>query len=262
MSSCVTTTHPPPEYKLITREGSDALKAIRDAHGSISGLDKLFSDKTHKNGLPYHLCVPPELKAGQAYPLVMFLHGNTDLSIDTHKGFPKGVWTLPEVQQAHPHIVFVPRHQVRENQWNEPVYHALTMKTLEDLIDEQNTNPNTPNIDTQRLYVTGFSKGGAGTWYFIQKQPQTFAAAVPLAGARQGPKTRDEAKPLKHLPIWIFNGDPAERSAASHVSFKSLSTAGAKTLNFHEYEHRGHVIDDFAYFTPGFFDWLFAQRKR
>ncbi len=249
------------EKKLISQEGSDALRAVRDKQGSIDGLNKLFTDVTHKNGLPYHVYVPPGLKANQAYPLVMFLHGNTDLTIGTHKGFPKGVWTLPEVQKAHPHIVFVPRHQVHTNRWTDAPYHALTIKALDDLIADHNADPAKPDIDTKRLYVTGFSKGGAGTWYFIQQNPDKFAAAVPLAGARQGPTTAEGAKSLKHIPIWIFNGDPPERSAASHTSYAVLKEAGAKSLKFHEYAHRGHVIDDFAYFTPGFFDWLFSQHK-
>lgn len=249
------------EYEVIPPVEYNKLKAIRDAYVSIDGLDKKYSNRRHKNDLLYHIYVPSNLKPGKKYPLVTFLHGYTDLTIDTHKGFPKGVWSLPLVQEDHPHILFVPRHRTTKDKWTQESYREMTIEALDDLIKEFNGDPNYPGIDTSRLYITGFSQGGMGTWDFIKYYPNKFAAASPLSGYYNGPQTVEEANRLKHIPIWIFNGiDNGVKG--SRDSFKVLKQAGAKDVSYHEYPGQGHVIDDFAYFTPGFMDWLFSQQKK
>jgi predicted peptidase len=247
--------------KIIPVEDTNKLKAVRDEIGEIKNLDKLYEDRTHKNGLPYHVYVPKTLKPGVAYPLVTFLHGYTDLTIDTHKGFPKGVWSLPKIQKVHPHILFVPRNRTKEDNWSSDGYRTMTIGALDDLIAELNGNPETPNVDVDRLYVTGFSRGGQGTWNFIRTFPAKFAAAAPLSGFSLGPQNAAEAAPIEHLPIWIFNGDGDRGVEGSRISFKALKEAGAADVRYHEYKDQGHVIDDFAYFTDGFMDWLFAQKR-
>ena len=194
-------------YDVIGEEQIQALKKIRDSYGSIPNLDKLYEDRTDTNGLSYHIYVPKELKNGEKYPLVIFLHGHSDLTIDTHKGFPKGVWSLPLVQSKHPHILFVPRHKVIDDTWVEDSYRIMVMETLDNLIAEFNNDQDTPDIDTTRIYLTGFSQGGRGTWNYIRHYPHKFAAAAVLSGFNEGPQTVEEAEKIKHIPIWIFNGD-------------------------------------------------------
>lgn len=236
------------------------LKAIRDSYGSITNLASLYDDRTHPNGLPYHVYVSDSLKADRYYPLVVFLHGYSDLTIDTHKGFPKGIWTLPRVQSAHPHIVFVPRYRTFDDMWVQDGYRSMVIEALDGLIKEHNTNANLPGIDVARIYLTGFSQGGMGTWNYIKHYPHKFAAAVPLSGFMHGPQTVKQAESLKHLPIWIFNGDGDRGVDGSRLSYRMLKAANARDVRYHEYEKQGHVIDDFAYFTQGFMDWLFTRK--
>jgi predicted peptidase len=200
--------------RIIPVEETKKLKAIRNEIGSIKNLDALYEDRKHKNGLPYHFYVPKHLKAGVKYPVVIFLHGYTDLTIDTHKGFPKGVWSLPKIQKAHPHILFVPRNRKKEDNWSSDEYRTMTINALDDMVAELNDNPNTPNADVNRLYLTGFSRGGD--------------------------------KGVK----------------GSRISFKALKDAGAADVRYHEYKSQGHVIDDFAYFTDGFMEWMFSQKRK
>lgn len=249
------------EYEVIPKNEYKKLKAVRDSYESIDNLDKLYSNRRHKNGLLYHIYVPTNLVPGKKYPLVTFLHGYTDLTIDTHKGFPKGVWSLPLIQKDHPHILFVPRHRTTKDKWTQESYRKMTIEALDDLIKEFNGDLNYPHIDTRRLYLTGFSQGGQGTWDFIKYYPHKFAAASPLSGYFKGPETVSEAEKIKHIPIWIFNGED-NGVKGSRVSFKMLKQAGAKDVSYHEYPGQGHVIDDFAYFTPGFIDWFFSQQKK
>ncbi len=249
------------DYEVIPKKEYDKLKAIRDSYESIDSLDKKYSIRRHKNDLLYHIYVPGNLKPGKKYPLVTFLHGYTDLTLDTHKGFPKGIWSLPLVQRDHPHILFIPRHRTIKDKWTQESYRKMTIEALDDLIIEFNGNPAYPQIDTRRLYLTGFSQGGQGTWEFIKHYPNKFAAASPLSGYFKGPQTESEAEKLKHIPIWIFNGiDKGVKG--SRISFKMLKKVGAKDVSYHEYPGQGHVIDDFAYFTPGFMDWFFSQQKK
>lgn len=63
-------------YDLISVEQRRRLEKIRDSIGSIRNLDSLYQNRTHPNGLPYHLYVPATLRPGTVYPLVIFLHGS------------------------------------------------------------------------------------------------------------------------------------------------------------------------------------------
>ena len=247
-------------YEVITQKQVQKLKAVRDSYGSISNLDSLYKDCTHANGLPYHIYVPENLEAGKNYPLVTFLHGYSDLTLNTHKGFPKGIWSLPLVQSDHPHILFIPRYRTFKDMWVKDKYRAMVIEALDDLVKEFNSNQKSPNIDIARLYLTGFSQGGGGTWNYIRHYPHKFAAAAPLAGSSYGLQNVSQAEAIKHIPLWIFNGDGDRSVRSSRLSFQALKKAKARDVRYHEFEKQDHVIDDFAYFTEGFMDWLFAQK--
>lgn len=251
-----------PKSSIISKEDTQKLIAVRDSYGTIEHLDTLYEDRTHPNGLPYHIYVPANIKKGKPYPVVTFLHGYSDLTIDTHKGFPKGIWSLPLIQDRHPHILFLPRYRSYDDMWVQDDYRAMVIEALDDLIKEFNSNDETPNIDTERLYLTGFSQGGMGTWNFIKNYPHKFAAAAPLSGFFNGPQTVSEADAIKHIPIWIFNGDSDKGIAGSRLSYTILKQANTPDVRYHEYENQGHVIDDFAYFTEGFMDWFFRQKLK
>ena len=247
------------EYVIIPQSQYQSLIAIRDSIGSITGLDTLYEDRTHSNGMPYHIYIPKNLQASVDYPLVIFLHGFTGIPLDVHNGFPKGVWSLPMFQDKHQHILFIPRYRTTNDFWPTDTYRDMFLETLNDLIAELNNNPEQPNIDTTRIYLTGFSQGGMGTWNYLRAFPHKFAAAVPLSGFNYGPQTVVEAEEIKHVPIWIFNGDNDTSVEGSRMSFNVLEAAGASDLTYHEYVDQTHVIDDFAYFTEEFPDWLFSQ---
>ena len=247
---------------IISIEQTQKLKDIRDTYVAINGLENLYEDKTHSNGLPYHIYIPEKLKKNKAYPLVIFLHGYSDLSIDTHKGFPKGIWSLPLVQTENPHILLVPRYRTFDDKWKQDSYRKKVIETIDYLIAEYNQNVETPNIDVNRLYLTGFSQGGMGTWNYIKNHPNKFAAAAPLSGFFDGPKNKEEAEKIKHIPIWIFNGDKDRGIKGSRLSYQMLVSAKARDVSFHEYKNQGHVIDDFAYFTEGFIEWFFSQNLK
>ncbi|NQT27034.1 dienelactone hydrolase family protein, partial [candidate division KSB1 bacterium] len=244
-------------YDVIPQSQWEQLKEVRDSIGEISNLDSLYEDRVHPNGLPYHIYIPDNLEHDIDYPLVIFLHGYTDLTIHTHKGFPKGIWSLPMVQNDHPHILFVPRYRNNADKWFNEQYREMFYETLNALITELNNNSDIANIDTSRIYLTGFSEGGMGTWNYIRNYPNKFAAAAPLSGFFEGPQNENEATEIKHIPIWMFNGDGDNGVTGSRTSYDMLNAVEAPDVRYHEYQDHGHVIDDFAYFTEGFMDWFF-----
>ncbi len=133
-------------------------------------------------------------------------------------------------------------------------------KELLDALQKQYTG-----IDANRLYITGLSNGGYGTWDAIERWPDYFAAAVPISGAGDPSK----AAVLKNLPIWAFHGsdDTTVPVEGSRDMIAAIQTAGGLP-KYTELTGMGHVIWPYVYSlntssqrVPGFFAWLFSQHK-
>lgn len=113
-------------------------------------------------------------------------------------------------------------------------------------------------IDPNRIYVTGLSMGGYGTYDIIARRPQLFAAAIPMCGGGD-PAT---APTLTHLPLWIFHGgaDPTVPTQRSRMMVEALHQAGGAP-RYTEYPGVGHASWINAYQEPELADWLFTQVK-
>jgi predicted peptidase len=114
-------------------------------------------------------------------------------------------------------------------------------------------------IDPDRIYVTGQSMGGAGTYSAILTEPNLFAAAVPVCGRGQP----ELAKKIVHLPIWIFHGelDGVVPTIASRNMEAALKKAGGKPT-YTEYAGVRHNSWTPAYADEKLWKWLFAQKKK
>jgi len=113
-------------------------------------------------------------------------------------------------------------------------------------------------IDTNRIYITGLSMGGYGTYDAIERYPDLFAAAVPVCGGGDTSK----ATSIAHLPIWIFHGaeDPAVSPLYSLEMLQALTKAGAHP-GFTQYPESGHFSWLGAYSDALMMEWLFRQHK-
>ncbi len=127
----------------------------------------------------------------------------------------------------------------------------LTLEVLDQLRTEY-------NLDDQRLYITGLSMGGYGTWDVIARYPKLFAAAVPVCGGG------DEAlaSKMKDIPIWCFHGgaDPTVPPDRSRNMIKAIKEAGGDP-KYTEYPGVGHNSWDKAYSEPELPKWLFSQKR-
>ena len=117
-----------------------------------------------------------------------------------------------------------------------------------------NTNP----VDADRLYLTGYSNGACGVWELLEREPQVWAAAAPLAGA--GDPARVGA--AKHVPIWAFHGAkdktiPIERMTELDASLRAAHAQPLYSIipNGADYDAKAALHD------PNFLPWIFAQRR-
>ncbi|MDB5321450.1 MAG: hypothetical protein JWN40_3081 [Phycisphaerales bacterium] len=114
------------------------------------------------------------------------------------------------------------------------------------------------NLDEKRLYITGLSMGGYGTWDVIARNPTMFAAAVPVCGGA------DEATApiIKDIPIWCFHGgaDKTVPTERSQNMIKALKEVGGNP-KYTEYPGVGHNSWDKAYSEPELPKWLFSQKR-
>jgi hypothetical protein len=114
------------------------------------------------------------------------------------------------------------------------------------------------SIDAARLYLTGLSMGGYGTWALVEANPKLFAAAVPMSGGGDTSK----AASIAQLPIWDFHGtiDPLVPVQQSRDMIAALVAAGGHP-KYTEYPNGQHDIWDTAYTEPALLPWIFAQHN-
>ena len=198
--------------------------------------------------LHYWLYLPSEYesKGEQKWPLLLFLHGSgergDDLALVTKHGPPK----LIAAGKAFPMLVVSPQCP-KEKRWN--------AAELAKLVDEL---ANTYRVDRTRLYVTGLSMGGAGTWSLLSEHPNKFAAAVPICG-RVG---ADAAAKLTNVPLWIVVGakDRAELVASNKQAAEAIEKAGGQRVKLTVYPDAGHDSWTETYDNPALYEWLLKQQ--
>lgn len=219
-------------------------------------------------GLPYRLWVPKDYDATRKSPLIVYLHGAGERGTNNEGQIAKNgppVIVSDAVQGKQACFVVAPqvpgdRRWVEVN-WGEKEPHKMpetpseSMRLLLQLLDEL---PKEFSFDTQRLYLTGVSMGGFGTWELLARRPQLFAAAVPICGGADN----TTAPQIKHIPVWTFHGDAdtVVWPQRTRTMVEAMKAAGAN-IKYTEYPGVGHNSWDKAYVEPGLFDWLFAQRK-
>jgi predicted peptidase len=216
------------------------------------------------NGLrmAYRIFVPDPKQRVRALPIVIYLHGAGGIGNDNLRQIRGGntngthVWIAPQAQARHPAFVVAPqlpnghRWDARGADGIAP-YASLVIELLGSLAREF-------AVDLDRVYLTGQSLGGFGTWDLISKRPELFAAAVPLCG--EG--IPSQAQAARNLPIWAFHGakDEVVPVAGSREMVAALRAVGS-AIKYTEYPDVGHDVWTTAYVKRDLADWLFAQKR-
>lgn len=212
--------------------------------------------------MPYRLFVPQNYDAAKKYPLVLWLHGaagrGTDnlLQISAGNKIGSHAFTRPEVQAKHPAFVLAPQCPL-DHYWT--FSDAVSSGPQLDLAFEILASIRKEfSIDPERLYVSGQSMGGAGTWAAITSHPNLFAAAVPLCAYGDVAKM----KLVASLPIWVFQGDADEVVPVDRVraTIAAMRAAGGHP-KYTEYPGVGHAVWEKAFLEPDLIPWVFAQSR-
>jgi predicted peptidase len=204
---------------------------------------------TGSNGdtISYLLMKPLDYDPNQKYPLVVCL--------------PYGGYQAPAAQllssdvnrKKYPAFLFIPYSQPGSS-WG-----GVPGRTAKDqLVYEALGSLKEPGIDPNRVYVSGVSLGGYGSWQFISVHPEMFAAAVPVCGAGD-PKL---AAKVADIPVWAFHGakDRNVPVSGSRDMIAAIKDAGGDP-RYTEFPDEAHNIWHQVTLTPGLLDWLFAQHK-
>jgi predicted peptidase len=204
-------------------------------------------ERTIKIELEYLLYLPKDYDQKESWPLLLFLHGAGERGEDLNKVKFHGPPKLIAAGKEFPFIVVSPQCPTRSRGWQPFELSAL----LDDLTQKY-------KVDKDRLYVTGLSMGGFGTWALAAYSPDRFAALVPICGGGD-PNT---ARRFAHVPIWVFHGakDPTVPLSASERMVEALKKAGV-TPKFTVYPDAGHDSWTEAYNNPELYEWLLQQKR-
>ena len=203
-------------------------------------------DSAKKATVHYWISLPEEYRKQAKCPLLIFLHGmgerGDDLNRVLRHGPPKNV----KDGNTTPFIIVSP--QCPKTEW-------WRVDKLGKLLDHLLA---TTKADPQRVYLTGLSMGGFGTWAWTAQEPGRFAAAVPICGGGD-PKT---AAKLVDLPIWVFHGgkDRIVPLARSKAMVDAIQAAGGKKVKLTVYPDAGHDSWTKTYDNPDLYKWLLQHR--
>jgi predicted peptidase len=208
-----------------------------------------------EGGLPYLLFVPKgyNTSGSERWPLVIFLHGSGERGTDIEVVKKHGPPMLVEKNPARPFIVISPQLPPQ----SDTVGWAWPIPPLEELLDHA---LKTWRIDPSRVYLTGLSLGGIGTWEWGTKHPQRFAALAPVAAFGDYSK----ACGAKDVPVWVFHGDrdDAVDTRGDFEMFDALkrckSNPAPRLTIYPNTDHWSWVP---AYNDPALWMWMLEQRK-
>ena len=200
---------------------------------------------THR--LEYLLYLPETYASGKPTPLLLYLHGGGDSGSEVARLKAQGLPKLLEAGMTLPCIVLAPQNPYPEQLFPEAAVAALLDEVMA-----------TYRVDSERVYLTGYSRGGFGAWQLATQRPDVFAALVPVAAG--GLPTY--AFRLKDVPVWAFHGSQDEAVPLSYgtAMIEALRAAGGQAkLTVLETDHSG--ILEQTYRNPALYAWLLEQTK-
>lgn len=236
---------------------STAQQPVFEKHSYITGSDTL----------PYRLVYPYNYNPARSYPLVVFLHGSSLRGSDNERQlrYVPDAFTDAGTRKKYPCFLLIPQCPGQDSWANFPRFPA-SLKTpdtpttaskilLQLIVQMKASLP----VDNNRIYLTGYSMGGEGSFDLMARAPAMFAAAVPVCAVAD----TSTAAGIKHIPIWVFHGklDEVNPVTYSRIMVKALEDAGGKP-RYTEYDTLGHRCWQQAYGEPELLPWLFAQKKK
>lgn len=234
-------------------------------------LKKQFTTKDGHT-LPYRILYPKNYTSKNKYPIVLFLHGAGERGTDNEIQLTHGAKLFASHQDDFPAIVIFPQCP-KDSYWSSaqidrstsPLSISFDYKKneikwpLEAVLALVKEISKKESVDKKRIYVTGISMGGMGTFESISREPKLFAAAIPICG---GGDTTYASVYAKKLPVWIFHGaaDSVVSVELSRRMYSALKNQKAR-VTYTEYPGVDHNSWDKAFAEPEYLPWLFSQKR-
>jgi predicted peptidase len=213
-------------------------------------LDRVYKD-TEGNEAKYVIFVPHDYKGDKPVPLILFLHGAGQTGNDGKKQVSGIAAEIRRTEKTFPCIVVFPQAQKRG--WRAGTEEGKRAMAILAEVEKRY------KVDPKRVYLTGLSMGGFGTWSLAAAHPDKWAAIVPICGGGD-PK---QAEKIKHIPCWCFHGDadPTVKVDLSRNMIKALKAAGGEP-KYTEYPGVGHNSWTRAYADKELYEWLLKQQLK
>ena len=227
--------------------GDDAAKKPADAKPGQSP-QRLEKEIKLTVSADYLLFLPQDYGKDPAkkWPVILFLHGAGERGSDLNKVKAHGPPKIVEQRKDFPFIVISP--QCPEGKWWDPT-------VLIALLDDVSASH---AVDPDRVYLTGLSMGGYGTWETAIRNPDRFAAIAPICGGG----SKHQARRIKDVPTWVFHGDKDEAVpvGASIEMVDALKAAGGD-VQFTRYPEAGHDSWTETYNNPKLYEWFLSHAR-
>jgi predicted esterase len=244
-------------YLLLTGLAAFVFSGCSSTNETISSLSGQHSEQFSKTvvvnvDFKYLLYLPKDyFTQKKQWPLILFLHGSgergTDIEAVKRNGLPK----ILDGKDDFPFIVVSPLCPSNEDWyegWTVNGLNALLNQVIEDY-----------NIDTNRVYVTGLSMGGFGTWALAEEYPQKFAAIAPVSGGGD----EDKVCNLHDVSVWAFHGadDNVVPIANEQLMVNTLKQCGGD-VTYTIYPNTGHDAWTATYNNPKLYDWFLSHTRK
>ena len=190
--------------------------------------------------------------AARRWPLILFLHGAGERGDDVWRVAKHGPPKVAPQLTNFPFIVVSPQCP-KGKIWSNDLLLAL--------LDEVE---NAYDVDPHRVYLTGISMGGFGTWSLGMSHPEKFAAIAPICGGGDFITAHlADRLALTTLPVWAFHGakDTVVPLEESQRMVNLLKKLGAKEVKFTVYPNAGHECWNEPYAGPELYDWFLKHAR-
>jgi predicted peptidase len=235
----------------------NTLMAQSTAQGGQQSVHSFESRLEKKVGVEYLLYLPQRYEEAEStqWPLMLFLHGagerGDQIDLVTKHGPPKLVKEDPDF----PFILVSPQCPAGEI-WDNDVLLALLDEVSRDY-----------RVDENRVYLTGLSMGGYGTWSLGTKHPERFAAIIPICGGGNTIDVklagRNKREALQSLGVWAFHGgkDPLVDPQESKRMIEAFKSSGNEQAKLTIFPDAGHDSWTQAYSNPDLYDWILKHQR-
>ncbi len=241
------------ELFMITALPFYILSSANSENETLAGKQQGYKFETEivkKVQLNYLLFLPKDYASDpeKKFPMILFLHGagerGDDLQLLKLHGIPK----IVEKDENFPFIAVSP--QCPSESWWTMELEALEA-LLKDIIKRY-------NVDVDRIYLTGLSMGGYGTWSLAIRNPNVFAAIAPICGGGDPKKVCA----IKDVPAWVFHGakDEIVPLKQSENMVKALKECGGN-VQFTVYPEAGHDSWTETYNNPELYEWFLKHSR-